>query len=233
MKIHTEIEQGSVDWLILRSGKVTASEMDALISPLGEPRKGEGVKTYMIQKLCEAWIGGPLPSLQGVFDMEQGKILEDFARPAFTLETGLAVTKCGFVTGHDERLGCSPDGMVGERAGLELKCPAMPNHVRYLLDGKLPKDYVAQVQGSMYVTGLNEWYFCSFRRNFPPLVLKVERDEEFQKNLVEAVDAFWVMFDKAMVRLIDINGGQPDPRTRGQVPFKMPTMENFDIYAGA
>ena len=72
MKIHN-VQQGSVDWSILRAGKVTASELDALVSPLGKVRTGEGPKTYLHKKVAEAWLGGPLPSLN-VWDLEQGKI---------------------------------------------------------------------------------------------------------------------------------------------------------------
>jgi hypothetical protein len=234
MKIHEGIEQGCVDWLLLRSGKVTASEVDALVSPTGEVRKGIGVKTYLIQKLCEVWIGGPLPQLQGVFDVEQGSILEEYARPAFTLETGFEVKQVSFVTGDDDRIGCSPDGILSDvGAGLELKCPAMPNHIRYLLDGKLPSDYIAQVQFSMYVTGFSQWYFCSFRRNFPPFILKVERDEEYQKTIKTALGLFFESFDAAMAKLIKLNGGLPKKTNRGLVPFPSKYTAGIDHLAGA
>ena len=35
MKIHRDIEQGSLEWMLIRSGKVTASEMSALVTPTG------------------------------------------------------------------------------------------------------------------------------------------------------------------------------------------------------
>lgn len=219
MKIHRDILQGSPEWMILRSGKITASELSNLITPTGKVGEGKGVKTYMIEKLCEAWIGGPLPQVQGVFDIEQGKILEEYARPAFTLETGIEVTECAFIEGNDDRIGCSPDGITGDGGGLELKCPALPNHIRYLLDGKLPEQYTAQVQGSLFVTQYPHWYFSSFRRNFPPFVLKVEQDEKYQAAIKTALGEFWPMFDAAMKRLIEINGGPPNPRNRGLAPF--------------
>lgn len=220
MKIHEDIIQGSADWGIIRSGKVTASEMDSLVSPLGAVRDGKGVKTYIMQKIAEAWIGGPLPAVQGVWDMEQGQILEKLARPAFTIETGLEVREVGFITGDNELVGCSPDGLiVGQEIGLEIKSPHVERHIQFLLDGVLPLEYVAQVQASMFVTGYREWYFCSFRRNFPLLVLKVARDETYQAAIAEAVAGFQTAFKAGLAKLVKINGGMPSPRNRGNVPF--------------
>ncbi len=235
MKIHTDIEQNSPDWMILRSGKVTASEASNLVTPTGKVAEGKGVKTYVIEKLCEAWIGGPLPQVQGVFDMDQGKILEEEARPAFTLATGLEVSQCAFITGDDERIGCSPDGLPAANQGLELKCPAMPNHIRYLLDDKLPEQYIVQVQFSLYVTKFPAWWFMSYRRNFPDFIIKVEPDEKYQKAIAEALESFWEMFNFELAKLIKKNGGPPSPRHRGIAPFPKlkPEPINLDIYAGA
>ena len=209
MKIHRDIEQGGVDWSILRSGKVTASELDNLLTPKLAIRDGAMVNTYLHQKLAEKWIGGPLPSVQGVWDMEQGQILEEYARPAFTLETGIPVEKVGFIETDDGTLGCSPDGIIGTESGLEIKCPRMETHIGYLLAGKLPEAYAAQVHGSMFVTGFAQWYFCSFRRNFPPLIITVERDDEIQERIAEAVDGFRVKLAAGWNRLCELNGGEP------------------------
>ncbi len=220
MKLHTNIEQNSVDWEILRSGKITASEMDALISPLGEIRKGEGVQTYLNQKLCERWTGGPFSVLHGTFDMMQGAIIEEKARPAFTIHTGLEVQKVAFIETSDGRSGCSPDGIVGTESGVEIKSPRMDTHIGYLLAGKLPKQYVAQVQGCLFVTGFDRWHFFSYRNGFPPLHVVVERDEKFQEALTEAVENFIERLDNAMLRLVELNGGpnrkaipRPEPKS--------------------
>jgi hypothetical protein len=219
MKIHN-MEQGGVDWSIMRSGKVTASGMDSLITPLGKVRTGEGVKTYMTELLAERWIGGPLPAVQGVWDLDQGKILEEYARPAFTLETGLEVATVGFIEHDNGRMGASPDGLViGRQAGLEIKCPHIENHIRYLLDGKVPQQYVAQVQFSMLVTGYPQWYFCSFRRSFPPLVVLVDRDDKFHAAMEDALAGFFADLDAAYKRLCELNGGPP-PSKQTSMPLQ-------------
>jgi YqaJ-like viral recombinase domain len=208
MKIH-DVEQNSVDWQILRSGKVTASEMDSLVTPLGRVKTGDGPRTYLMKKVAEMWLGGPLPSLN-VWDMEQGQILEEWARPAFTLETGLEVQQVGFITSDDGRVGCSPDGLVGTDCGLEIKCPHVETHIRYLLDGVVPPDYVIQVQASLFVTRFPKWIFYSYRRRMPPLMLEVAPDPKIQDAIRASLEWFIPELDKAMARLAEINGGFPE-----------------------
>jgi YqaJ-like viral recombinase domain len=236
VKIHRDIQQSSVEWLVLRSGKVTASNADALVSPLGKVRTGEGVKTFLAKMLAEAWIGGPLPSVQGVFDCEQGKILEEEAKPAFTLETGIQTQDVAFVETDDGRAGCSPDAGIfdGEKlvGGVEIKCPRMETHIGYLLAGKLPADYVAQVQFSLYVTGAANWHFFSYRRNFPPLHLVIEPDPQFQEAIRIALESFYSDFDDGWRKLVDLNGGLPLQAHRGIAPLPNVKTQSYSEQTG-
>ena len=209
MKIHREFCQGSMEWFQMRAGKVTASEISNLVTPLGKVKTGDGPKTYLMEKIAESWTGSPIDGFSS-WDTEQGQFLEEKARPAFILETGLDVEQIGFVESDDGKTGCSPDGLiVGKEIGLEIKCPKLENHIRYLIDGKLPSDYIAQVQGSMFVTGFKMWMFFSYRRKMPPLILTIERDEIFQKAISDALDEFRSNFEAGMKRLTQINGGPP------------------------
>jgi len=214
MKIHPAA-QGSVDWAIARSGIVTASEMDALISPTGEVRRGQMVKTYLHQKLSEWWLGGPLAQLN-VWNFEQGHIIEEEVGPWYELEYGQKVIPVGLITNDAGTLGCSPDGLLSglEECGLEIKAPAIHTHIGYLLDGKLPSVYAHQVQGSMYVTGFTQWKFISYRRRLPSLVVNVARDDKFQAALHEAIESFLELFEGGKKRLCELNGGPPKrPKT--------------------
>lgn len=194
--------------MLARSGIPTASEFDALVTPDFKVRTGETPHAYLSKKLAEAWQGGPLLGFN-VFDMEQGQILEDEAVPWYELEYGVTVERVGFVTTDDGRVGCSPDGLLANNQGIEIKCPRPETHVRYLLNGTLPKDYAAQVHGSMFVTGYESWKFLSYRRHFPPLLIVVERDEKIQQAIKTALDDFLAKFDAGMKRLTEINGGPP------------------------
>lgn len=201
-------EQGSVEWMKARSGIPTASEFDQIVTPEFKLRTGQMPATYLAKKVSEAWLGGPLPSFN-VFDMDQGRILEEEAIPFFELEHDLQISRVGLVTTDDGRIGCSPDGLLGEDGGIEIKCPDVHTHVGYLLGGILPKDYAAQVHGAMFVTGRTHWTFMSYRRKFPPLVLTINRDEKIQGRIAEALDQFLEQFGRAVMRLQELNGGPP------------------------
>ena len=202
-----DVKQGGMEWLILRSGIVTASEMGNLLTPKFSIRTGKGVESYLAEKVAEKWQGGPLPSFRG-FDMEQGHFLESEAVPWFEFAHNAEVKRVGFITTDDGRVGCSPDGLLTD-CGLEIKSPHADTQVGYLLAGKLPEEYAVQVHASMFVTGMKRWKFLSYRRHFPALLLTVERDDSIQAAIGEAVDNFMVMFDAAMARMTEINGGPP------------------------
>lgn len=219
-------EQNSLEWLVARAGVPTASEWDALISPTWEIRKGQMPTTYLAQKVAESWLQGPLPGFMSL-DMEYGKIREEEAIPRYEFDFSETVQRVGFVTTDDGRLGCSPDGLIADDGGIEIKCPEAKTHVGYLLNGEVPTQYLAQIHGSMMVTGRAWWKFFSYRRRFPTLVKLVERDDKIQAIIKEALEGFLVKFDKAMTKLEEINGG-PRPQKPKLTPKPEAPEMDFD-----
>jgi hypothetical protein len=204
MKIF-QMQQGTPEWDRVRRGVVTASEIECLITPLWKPRTGGGAETYLNQKLAEKLIVpdeaddeiGGSPS----YAADQGTILETLALPWFAFETGLDVQRVGFCLSDDGRIGCSPDGLIGEDAGIEVKSPQAKKHIAYLRAGGLPKEYAAQVHFSMLVTGRASWWFVSYSQSLPKLVVEVKRDESIQEKLRDVVDDFLAMFDREFSKL--------------------------------
>ncbi len=211
MKIH-DCPQGTLEWTKLHFGIPTASGLDNLLTPEFELRKGELPKTYVYKKVAEKLQGRPLIDLSASsFMLEQGMIIEEEARPWYALEYNKHVNTVGFITADDGRFGCSPDGLIqaerlgaGYDCGLEIKSPAAHTHVKYLVNGVLPKEYVAQVLGSIFVTGFKRWIFVSYRRGFPALVLEIHRDEKAMSAIARAIDSFHADFDRAMQRISNI-----------------------------
>ena len=203
MKIH-DVEQQSREWMQLHIGIPTASGLDNLLTPEFELRKGETPKTYVYRKLAEAWRGKPAIDLGGSsFAMEQGLILESEAIPFWELTTGRKITRVGFITTDDGRFGCSPDGLLvtdvhirsnPDECGIEIKCPAPHTHVKYLSEGVIPKEYRAQVYGSMFATGFKKWVFMSYCRGFPPLILEAHYDPQAHVAIANAITAFHTSF---------------------------------------
>ncbi len=208
MSRYIDVKQGDQEWLDARMGIPTASEFNALVSPSWKVRTGEGPETYLVKKLAERWFGRPLMSWYGGM-LEQGSIMESEARPWYEFTYGVRVRPCGFFTTDDGAVGASPDGVFDDGTGIEIKCPAWHTHIKWLLDGGLPKQHAAQVQGSMYVTGTERWQFLSYCRGLPALIVTVERDEQAMAALAEALLAFNERLKAGYERLVQANGGQP------------------------
>lgn len=198
-----DMPQGTPEWHRIRRGVVTASEVDALITPEWKPRTGQGVDTYLCTKLAERLAADDDEEVGGApsWAADQGHILENLAIPWFEFETGLAVRRVGFCLSDDGRIGCSPDGLIGDDAGIEAKCPQPTEHVRSLREGDVPKKYLAQVHFSMLVTGRPAWWFISYSRDLPKLKLRVDRDDKIQAKLRSAVDAFLQELEREFAKL--------------------------------
>jgi hypothetical protein len=72
--------------------------------------------------------------------------------------------------------------------GLEIKCPAPHTHVSYLVKNKCPAEYIAQIQGSMWICERDQWDFLSFHPDMPPLLITVKRDEKFIATLASLIE---------------------------------------------
>jgi len=206
MKI-SNVEQGTPEWKALRLGIPTASDFDKLITPTRKPREGEGRITYLLEKLAERALGYSQDELkpQGSWAMDQGQIVEKIARPWFEFTYDTKVQTVGFCTTDDGKIGCSPDGLIGEDGGIEIKSPQPGNHLKYLFAGnEVPRDYLAQVHGSMYVTGRKWWTFVSYSRQFPCLVVRVARDEAWIAALDTVLRSFVADLDSATARLKEL-----------------------------
>lgn len=200
--------QGSLDWLQARAGVITASEFDNLLTGEFKIRDGEMPKTYLARKLAEMWLGSPLAGFQSV-DMDIGTVLETEGIPFFEIITNQTVQRVGLITTDDGRVGCSPDGLLGDDSGIELKCARPETHTKYLLSGTVPKEYRPQVHGAMFVTGRPRWVFMSYCRRMPPLIITVERNEEIMGVIEEALGFFLADLDAAWNRMVEINKGLP------------------------
>lgn len=183
-----DFEQGSPEWFEMRCGVVTASEAAKILSPTGKP--STQAKGLMYKLAAEA-VSKEKHSIEQTEWMARGIEMEEEARNWFEFHSGLEVEQCGFIKRDDMVIGCSPDGLIaGQFAGLEIKCPAPHTHVKYLMDGKLPNDYIPQVQFSMLVTGFKQWHFVSYHPDMKKLHVVVGRDEEWISKMEELLAKF-------------------------------------------
>jgi hypothetical protein len=177
-------EQGSPEWLQARLGVPSASSYSKLITTTG--KASAQAEAYINQLVAER-ITGESSFFQVTDPMQRGMDLEPEARVRYEMETGNLVEQVGFLMHDTLEAGASPDGLVGESGGLEIKCPMPSTHVEYLRDGRLPSKYIQQVQGCLWISGRDWWDFMSYHPKMTPLIIRVYRDEVFIKALELAV----------------------------------------------
>lgn len=181
------IEQGSQEWLDTRKGLVTGSRFKDVVTPAkGELSKSS--KSYMYELVAER-MGATVNFYQNEH-MQRGNELEPDARTAYEFVKDAVVEQVGICIHDNGMIGVSPDGLVGEDGGLEIKCPKETTHISYLDSGELPLIYKPQVQGSMWITGRKWWDFMSYHPDLPPLIIRVFRDEDYISSMEAWITKF-------------------------------------------
>lgn len=219
MKILT-CKQNTPEWHRARLGIPTASNFDRIVTPAKLERSTQA-KSYRYELLSEWLTGIPHGADAPTQFMQRGTMLEPQAASWYEMTRGVDVREVGFVQRDDGLVGCSPDRLVGEDGGLEIKCPAASTHVRYLVEGLT--GYTAQVQGSLWISGRKWWDLLAFNPDLPPIVVRIERDERYIAALAQAVDEFVadLLRDRELLesRGCVPSGLQLTPRTADPEPF--------------
>ena len=192
-------EQGTDAWREERAGKITASMMHVVMLPRERaafksgPRAGQpkpqlkAMSDYAHMLAAERLTGRPRKQIKAAA-LQWGKDVEPAAVAAYQAETGVIVTMCGFIN-HPTIpfVGASPDFLVGDDGGGEIKSPESSEvHLETLLTG-LPPEHIEQIQGGLWVTGRKWWDFVSYHPDFDPelrlYIQRVERDDTFIETL--------------------------------------------------
>ncbi len=187
------IEQGTVEWLELRKGKVTASRVaDIMAKTKTSTSTSRG--NYLIELALQRVTG----KIQESFindAMQWGMDQESSARVAYEVKTNNFVDKIAFFDHPSiHNFGCSPDGLVGDDGLVEIKCPNSATHWGYLKDGKAPAKYIMQIQTQLACTCRAWCDFVSYDPRMPErsqlLIVRVMRDDELIKTIETEVKKF-------------------------------------------
>ncbi|MGQ6231219.1 lambda exonuclease family protein [Serratia sp. IR-2025] len=204
------ISQGSDEWKKCRLACITASRVgDILTEPRTKADKEAGflsgmAESYMMDLIAEVCTGA-IPDEIPARPLLWGKKHEDAARMLFEFENDLTI-ELPPIYYKDEtmRCACSPDGMCSDGRGLELKSPyTSSQYVRFRLGGldAVKKEYMAQVQYSMWVTGCDEWWFSNYdprmkKENMHSII--IQKDNEYQDAFETKIPQFIARMDEAL-----------------------------------
>ena len=183
-----DVPQGDPEWFAARAGLPTASKFSRVMAKGKDGGTSLTRTAYLRQLAGEILTEEPAPEGYSNDFMARGHDLEDEARQLFAFMRDVEPLRVGFI--KNGRMGCSPDSLIGETSGLEIKVAIPAVQIERIQRGTLPSEHVAQVQGSMLVTGRTTWNFVSYCPKLPPLILTIERDEAYIAQLAKAVDAF-------------------------------------------
>lgn len=188
--IHRDVEQGSDEWLALRCGLLTASEMHHIITPGGKPAKSEKMRSHAYDLLAQRITGYVDPRYVSD-DMLRGKDDELEARWLYE-EKYAPVEQVGFIVRDfgGLKIGYSPDGLVGDDGQIECKGRRPKLQVETIVNGGMPAEHMIQVQTGLLVSG-REWCdYLSYSAGLPMAVYRIGPDDAMQDAILEAARAF-------------------------------------------
>lgn len=193
LHVHNDIQQGTDAWLELRRGIVTASVVGQLLTATSRPANNDTSRRLTLTLVAER-ITGEIEPVYVNDDMLRGQLDEPIARDLYQehFAGGEEVTTTGFLIRDDYGfpIGASPDGLVGNDGGLEVKCPRAKGHIATILADEVPAYHLAQIQTCLLVTGRKWWDFMSFHGGLKPYVKRVYPDQKWHEAIVDAVGAF-------------------------------------------
>tara|TARA_R110001599_G_scaffold173340_2_gene365154 strand:+ start:7389 stop:8270 length:882 start_codon:yes stop_codon:yes gene_type:complete len=147
MADHNEL-QNTEAWHKQRKGRITASRVGAI---LGHNPYQSADDT--MREMVREFHGCPR-EFEGNIATEWGNKHEEEAITDYMIETGNISVDHGFIA-YEDWAGCSPDGLIGDNGGLEVKCP----FGKKLFKAADREYYLDQVLFSLYITDRDWWDF--------------------------------------------------------------------------
>jgi putative phage-type endonuclease len=200
------MEQGSTEWLAARAGSLGASQVADAIA---RTKSGWGASraNVMATLITERLTGKPVETYTNAA-MAWGTQTEPDARAAYEFMRDVDVELVGIVK-HPTIVGshASPDGLVGDKGLIEIKCPQSSTHIETLLTGTIPGKYITQMQWQMACTGREFCDHISYDPRLPTSmqlwIKRVERDDKCISELEEQVQEFLHELDAKVKALRD------------------------------
>lgn len=199
----TTIEQGSLEWKIMRLGVLTASKADKIVAG----KDTDGRATYMAELISDI-VNCNSGDESNFKQTDWGKLYEPEARTALSAALGFADIKEIPLTYKDQsmRIAVSPDGVFGNVC-CEIKAPFDgTNHIKHAAFDKVKPEWQWQRQFQIFGTGCEKHIFCTYD---PRVILGANNlhytetypDDKKQATLRDAVPQFIADLDAALEKL--------------------------------
>jgi putative phage-type endonuclease len=188
------MQQRTEEWWSARCGRVTASKVKDVMAKGRGGAPSATRQNYMMQLLCERLTGKREEGFTSAA-MQRGTDLEPIARSAYEFSAGVMTVETGLIL-HPliEGFGASPDGLVGDRGMLEIKCPNTAQHIAVLQSGSHDSSYDWQMLAQLACADRDWVDFVSFDDRLPEELqyacFRFERDEARIRQMETEIKLF-------------------------------------------
>lgn len=181
------------EWLEIRRNSIGGSDAAAAC--------GQSPWKSQLALWCEKQ--GMAKDIESNEAMRRGTFLEQYVAERFSEETGKKIKRDNYMYCDDDFpcLTANLDRViVGENAGLECKTMNDYSSNEYNLEaGEIPTQYYYQCQHYMMVMGW-QYMYIAFSTNFKFVWMKIDRNDEFIKQMKQQELDFWYNHVVKMLR---------------------------------
>ncbi len=193
-------------WRLARAGRVTASRISDVVTTT---RNGWGHARakYADQLVAERLTGRP-QDMRRIKSLDDRADLEPEAIAAYQFYTDHEVELVGFIQHPKiEMAGASPDGLIGKKGGLEIKCLNSENHIKLIEGDDSPMlEYMPQMMFGMACTERPWWEFIAYCPIMPErlklFTRRIPRDKEVVAKIEALVIDFLAEVDERVAKIL-------------------------------
>jgi putative phage-type endonuclease len=203
--VEVNVEQRTPEWIQYRLGKITGTRLKEVLRADNLPLLYEMIGEIVSKQIEE------IPMNKA---MQRGVDLEPIVRQMYQDKFGEIVEEVGFcLSDENDYLALSPDGFTLDRKGaIEIKCPSTKTHIKYILDDRIPTEYLPQVCMYFIVNTELEWLdFVTYDdrcESIPMYVIHVTREEisdkifEYKTKIDKFIEKFEKYYSKLSSKLL-------------------------------
>lgn len=204
MEIIHHIEQGSQEWLDLRLGLITCSEIATIRAD------GKGAQTYINGLAYERITGESSSVFQGNEWTDRGHEFEGAARDLYMQKTNTWIKEVAFV--KNKGFGYSPDGLFYDVdnenpiGAIEVKVKKPNIQIHILRTGEIPAEHIDQLIGGLSCAELTWIDFISYCPNLPLFVKRIYKTEVQDKihNIESLVNKYNIQIEEVKDLIMDM-----------------------------
>jgi predicted phage-related endonuclease len=183
-----DIPQGSEEWHALRIGSIGGTGLDSVLA------KGQGKQrqSYLYQLAAEI-LSGQKTDTFTTPAMLRGIELEDDARQYYSFVTGNVVEQVTMIKADIPRVHHSPDGLVGDDGGIEIKTMLPHTYIELVDTEKIPLKYIRQCQHFLWIS-CRKWIdfaaYCPEIKSRPMWIGRLTPDEKMFSEIEKEIPLF-------------------------------------------